>query len=285
MKNIIIFLSLINIACWNLTFANFKHPQPTPNWTGFYLGANAGYWWAQTDKASTSSSVSFINQTFDLGASNVANALVQLATNSFSLNPNGFIGGGQMGYNYQYHNYFLFGLDTNFSGSTNSNNTFHLQKTVNLIDFNESYLGSLSVNQNVNYLGSLRARIGYLVKPNLLIFTTGGFAYANVSLDLDWNAQESLGAAQFPTIDTHKNQNKTLAVWTVGAGVEWLFKSQWSTSLEYTYYSLSDLNSTMTLAQINNYVSPAALWGSASANTALSLAIGTIEVGIKYHFL
>jgi outer membrane immunogenic protein len=70
----------------------------------------------------------------------------------------------------------------------------------------------------------------------------------------------------------------------VGAGVEWLFKPHWSTKLEYTYYSLSNVSAPVTLAQINESVSPPLLWGSAAANTVLSESVGTIRVGINYHF-
>jgi outer membrane immunogenic protein len=176
------------------------------------------------------------------------------------------------------------GFDMDFDGLTNSNNNYTLQKTVNLVGFDESYAGSLVINQKINYLGTVRARLGYLCLPTFLVYATGGFAYGNVTLDTAWTAQESLGSSVFPTIATQNNLNRTLPGWTVGAGVEWLFKPHWSTKLEYTYYSLSNVSAPVTLAQINESVSPPLLWGSAAANTVLSESVGTIRVGINYHF-
>ncbi|SRR5579883_531015 len=264
--------------------ASVRTINQAPNWSGFYLGGNAGYWQSQTNQVTTTGSPSFINPTFPSGAGDIANALAQIANNSFSLRPNGFIDGAQVGYNYQLCNNVLFGLSMDFDGLTNSNNTYSLQKSVDLVDFSENYIGSLSVKQKINYLGSVRARLGYLFYPTFLIYATGGFAYGNVTLNTTWTAQESLGPAVFPGIATQNNFNSTLTGWTLGAGIEWLFKPNWSASLEYAYYNLSNLNGSATLAQINQSVSPPALWGSAVANTALSLSTGTIRLGVNYHF-
>lgn len=262
-----------------------KTTYQEPDWNGFYLGGNAGYWRAQNNKVTTTGTVNYINPAFEIGASNIANALAQIANNHFSFHPNGFIGGGQVGYNYQYCTGILLGLNIDFDGLTNSNNTHTLQKSVNLIDFDESYAGALTVKQKINYLGTVRARLGYLLYPTVLVYATGGFAYGNVTLDTAWTAQESLGPSVFPAIATHKNSRKTLTGWTAGAGIEWLFKPEWSTSLEYTYYKLNDdLHASANLAQMNLPTSPSALWGSAVARTDLSLSAGAIRLGVNYHF-
>lgn len=258
--------------------------NPELNWTGFYVGGNAGHWESQKDKIVTTGSTNYINPTFASGAGNIANALAQMGNNSFSLDPNGFIGGGQVGYNYQFSKGVLLGLDINFDALTNSSNTYTLQRTVNLADFAESYAGSLEVNQKINNLGAVRARLGYLFYPTFLVFATGGFAFGNVTLDTTWTAQESLGPTVFPGVTAQNNVSKTLTGWTAGGGVEWLFKPNWSASLEYIYYDLDGLNAPVTLAQTNASTTPPALWGSAAANTNLSLSVGTIRLGINYHF-
>lgn len=286
MRKLALSLVVVTTFCYsNFIFsANTKILNQERSWNGFYVGGNAGYWGSQTNKVSTSGSASYINPEFELGASNIANALAQMATNKSSLNAYGVIGGGQVGYNYE-ANRVLVGLHVDFDGLTNSNNTTTLQKAVNLVDFDESYAGSLAVKESINFLGTVRARLGYLYDTTLLLYATGGFAYGNVTLDTTWTAQESLGPLVFPTISAQNNTTKTLAGWTAGAGIEWLFKPNWSTMFEYTYYSLNNFNVPVTLAQINESVSPPALWGSATTNTSLSLSIWSIRVGINYHFL
>lgn len=277
-------LSFITIATFCYSNFIFAEMPSRCNWTGFYLGANAGYWRSQTNKITTTGTTTYINPIFALGASNVANALTQFANTNSSQHPNGFIGGVQAGYDYATNNNILLGLAIDFDGLTNSSNTFTKQKTVNLVDFNESYMGSLAVEQRINFLGSVRARLGFLYNPSFLIYATGGFAYGNVTLDSAWAAQESLGPVIFPTIAAQRNLNETLTGWTAGAGIEWLFKPNWSAMIEYSYYSLQDLNARATLAQINGGMSPSLLWASASVNTAMSLSAGSIRVGINYHF-
>lgn len=272
--------SLISVL--TLGYGNFIFAEP--HWNGFYLGANTGYWRAQNNDLTTTGSINFINPAFEPGASNIVNALIQIADNKFSLRPNGFIGGGQAGYNYPFCTGFLLGFNFDFDGLTNSNHTYTLQKSVNLVDFDESYAGTLVVKQKINYLGTIRARAGYLFYPTILLYAAGGFAYGNVTLNTSWTVQESLGPAVFPTIAAQKNVSKTLTGWTAGIGIEWLFQPNWSTSLEYTYYKLNGLHTSANLSQTNTSLSPPVLWGSAAAKTNLTLSSGTIRLGVNYHF-
>ncbi|MCE0721880.1 MULTISPECIES: outer membrane protein [Legionella] len=278
-------LSLMMTAASNFTFSgNMGAISPEPNWTGFYLGANAGYWSSQANKVATTGSTSYINQTFPLGASNIASALAQVATNNFSLHSNGFLGGGQVGYNHQQSTKVLLGLDISFDCLIDPDHIYALQKVANLADFDEYYVGSLAVKQKINYLGSVSARLGYLYHPTFLIYGTGGFAYGNIELNTAWTANESLGPTVFPAIAIQNNLSKTLPGWTAGAGVEWLFKPNWSAKIDYTYYRLNNLSAPAVLAQHNSAETPAVLWGSVAVNTALTTSIGSVRVGINYHF-
>lgn len=277
-------LSLLLIVAGTLCYSEFMFAASS-NWTGYYVGANAGYWNAANIHLTSTGSPGYVNQAYQPGASNIANALAQLAGNSSSLNSFGFIGGGQVGYNREYSKGILLGISADLDYATNADNNITMQKTVNLVDYDESYAGSLAVNQRINYLGTVRARLGYLYTPNFLIFATGGFAYGNVTLDAAWRAQESLGHAIFPTINTQNSSSNTRAGWVAGAGIEWLFNPNWSAMLEYTYYSLSNFTVPTTLAQTNASISPTTLWGTATTNTALSLSVWSIRVGLNYHFL
>ena len=125
-------ITLLLITAVMLCYSSFTFSggtggmDSTSNWTGFYVGGNAGYWGSQ-GSATTTGSVSFINQTYEPGASNIANALAQLADNNASLHSDGFIGGAQAGYNYQFSKGILLGFAADFDGLTNSNNTVSLQ--------------------------------------------------------------------------------------------------------------------------------------------------------------
>lgn len=285
-KKIILSFSVFVVCTYSiLVFAeSLKTSSPELYWSGFYIGSQAGYWGSKNNRITTTGSSTYINPAFAVGAGSISDALTQVATNEFSLHSYGFKGGALVGYNYQYTKNILLGLDIDFDGLSNTNNTNTLEKTVNLADFNENYAASLSIKQKINYLGTVRPRIGYLYYPNLLFYMTGGFAYGKVELDTTWTAQESLGPTVFSAIDTQNNSSQTLTGWTAGIGVEWLFKSNWSARLEYAYYDLNDMNATATLAQTNESTTPPALWASVAANTNLAVSVWSIKAGISYHF-
>src|ERR1700757_2629298 len=85
----------------------YAPPPPPPvyapppfSWTGFYLGGNIGGAWARRD---------------------VTDAV--LGVNFNPGNNNGvFIGGGQLGYNWQV-GYAVVGIEADFDGAANNNNT------------------------------------------------------------------------------------------------------------------------------------------------------------------
>lgn len=104
--------------------APYAQPVPVFTWTGFYIGANAGYAWGNAAFAS----------------------------------PGGFIGGAQIGYNYQFASPFVLGVETDF-------------------DFS----GVSDGNYSLNYLGTVRARAGWAF-DRVLVYGTGGFAYGQGSL-------------------------------------------------------------------------------------------------------
>lgn len=94
-----------------------------------------------------------------------------LGLSSQSVDTPGAIGGLQLGYNYQFNRNWLVGLETDFewSGMKGSNST--------------SIFGGFfttSVDEHVNWFGTVRARLGYLPVDNLLAYVTGGFAYGQV---------------------------------------------------------------------------------------------------------
>ena len=77
-------------------------PPPVYSWTGFYAGLNAGYEWTNNDSVDSVGIKSFANPNFLAGSTAVANALAGLGTYNLGGNNNGFIGGGQIGYNRQF---------------------------------------------------------------------------------------------------------------------------------------------------------------------------------------
>ncbi|MCC3244221.1 outer membrane beta-barrel protein [Methylocystis sp. WRRC1] len=207
-------------------------PPPPPMWTGFYAGVNIGGGW-------------------DAGNGN-GNAWNLFGANGGVTNnmSGGVVGGGQVGYNYQITPMFLVGVETDFQGTSmgsgmNNNNW--------LWGWNGRAQGT-----SLDWFGTVRGRAGVTITPTLLVYGTGGFAYAGV--------QRNGG---FQTSATQTG-------WTAGGGVEWMFMPNWSAKAEYLYTDVSG-------GGTNNW------WFQNNAGLGLNSTNNhtrwnTIRAGVNYHF-
>jgi opacity protein-like surface antigen len=152
-------------------------PVSVYSWTGFYVGAHAGYSWG--------------NATADT---------------PFDISINGWLLGGQAGYNYMFPSNIVVGIegDIAWSGEEGS------------IDLGPN------VTQSLDWLGTVRARVGYAF-GNWMPYITGGFAVA--------------GATRTSTIGP-SSETKTHTGHVLGAGVEWAFAQNWTANLGYQYVDL-----------------------------------------------
>ncbi len=193
-------------------------PPPVFTWTGFYVGLNAGYGWGQ----STGALESDFPNIFGAGTA-VAGGFIPA---SLGVRPQGVLGGGQFGYNWQ-TGPFVLGLETDFQGSGIRNtNTVAFPGSATLVPSNTV------AHDQLNWFGTARARAGYLPVNNLLLYATGGLAYGNV--------QENYSLVGVPpTAGTFAGSASATRVgWTAGAGAEWKVTNNISLKAEYLYVDL-----------------------------------------------
>jgi outer membrane immunogenic protein len=211
----------------------YRAPLPVWGWSGFYIGANAG-WVGSTGQTITNTGSD--SGTLGLGTG----LLVGAIPGTVNVNNSGFLGGGQVGYNWQIGPNWVWGIETDLDGASAKSST-----TVAFAG--SSAFGPISTvyNSNLDVLGTLRARLGFLVTPNFLFYGTGGLAYADYKLG---------SAAVCPTFKppcegqagTSDQISNWSFGWTVGAGVEWQFAPAWSVKAEYLYIDLGTQSSTIT---------------------------------------
>ena len=145
-------------------------PPPVYSWTGFYIGANIGGGWGDRNVGYAA------NDLLSLGLFLPNFPNLNGAPPPASIHTSGVLGGLQVGYNWQMGSAWLIGAeaDIDWSGVKGSASTggalgqFIFPPFVN------------TVEEKVEWLGTVRARLGYLPTPNLLAFVTGGFAYGEV---------------------------------------------------------------------------------------------------------
>jgi outer membrane immunogenic protein len=149
-------------------------------WTGFYGGVNAGY---------------------GFGRTGVTEDFVDSKTN-------GFIGGGQFGYNYQSSPNIVFGFQALFDGSDIRGH---------IVNSGIDYSG------HVELFGNTSLRGGVLVNPQTLVFLSGGFNFIRNQVTVDNSG------SLFTTTRTHTGP-------TVGIGVEIAPAPQERIFFSYNYY-------------------------------------------------
>jgi outer membrane immunogenic protein len=228
---------------------------PAYSWTGFYGGLNAGGGW-QNDGGP---SICYA------GSGVIGGPGCHLFPN-VNVNAGGFIGGGQIGYDWQYEQ-FVFGGETDFQGSTihGSTSDTSLVPGVGV----GTVLGTISVSQRLDWLGTARGRAGYAIGPTLF-YVTGGLAYGQEQL-----ATTSLFTASGTSYPA--SERVTRAGWTVGGGVEYAFGRGWSAKLEGLYYNL--VNVTVLGGEVPN-TSPLAAHGRGFDPIGGAI----VRLGLNYKF-
>ncbi|MET3840783.1 outer membrane beta-barrel protein [Bradyrhizobium sp. OAE829] len=213
------------------------------DWTGLYIGAHAG--WAGADRS--------FERTF------VGNGVVTLVVNpGFSQHPNGFAGGGQIGFNRQTGDW-VWGLEAELTGTTLRSSTTVAVPTLPLI--------TQAFDVNIDWTASVTGRLGY-AWDRWMLYGKGGAAVMHETY--------ALRAPGLITPDSpYLNAKVARLGWTVGVGIENAFLDNWSWKAEYSYMRFDGNDS------ITNTLSVSTNTGVTS-HTDVNLHL--VKAGINYRF-
>jgi outer membrane immunogenic protein len=256
-------------------------PAPLAWWSGVYIGVNAGHTWG-ADPVDTEGAQGYANKLSPAYAGALASALSQLGTTKFPVS-NGFIGGIQVGYNYQFAGLLVAGIEADIQSASVSSSANQAVVT-QVSGFAENYTSAGSMTDKLGYLGTFRARLGVTVTPTLLAYATAGSAYGGVSTSTSFTAAESRGGAVYPPVSASSSISGTRTGWTAGGGIEWMFARNWSAKGEYLYYDLGSATSDLNLAQINLAAAGHPLWGAASVISTTRFSGEIVRVGLNYNW-
>jgi outer membrane immunogenic protein len=171
---------------------------PAFDWSGFYVGAYAGYGWGRTE--ATDAGDSFGTPWYNLGQ-------------QFHTEPDTFIGGGQVGYNHQFEGNWLVGVEADVG---------YLDLEGSAVQPDGVWFDTF-VRTNSSYNATFRGRLGFASGPNLF-YATGGAIVADFESYI-----RSFGT--FRSNDTGSQWG-----WTLGGGWEYALDPSWSIKAEYLYY-------------------------------------------------
>jgi outer membrane immunogenic protein len=205
-----------------------KAPPPVVyyNWTGCYLGLTVG-----TNSGRSGGFRSTPASTFtQLGNPQTPIAPGLNITDPYNLS--GFIGGAEVGCNYQFAGGWVIGFEGDWSVTNKEGQSFINPITAAAIGAFPTDVFALQER----WLGTARLRLGYAVTDKWLWYVTGGGAWAKIDAS-EW----SLGAGGANAIGPAKwTQSNWVGGWTVGVGTEYAVGYGWSIKSEFLYVQLND---------------------------------------------
>lgn len=193
-------LSIAAVAAAGAAFGVL--PAGAEAWNGFYAGLHTGYTFGEVDQPYSDVGGPFIY------------------TDQIAPDIDASIYGAQIGYNFTAGEKWVLGVELQGSWGGRKGDDEGTGGDVNGVDIRSEY--------------SLRARGGYLVLPDTLLYATVGW------VTMDVNASAPIQGAVGEPIDG----------WTWGIGGEWAFTERWSTALEIRH---DEMNETRFSFPVDNY--------------------------------
>ena len=241
-------------------------PKLAPwTWSGFYLGGHAGYGWSHDPQSVAANDPFFFGKFPSFGVA--------------GYDGKGWLAGFHAGANWQ-DGRIVGGLEidlsaTGIQGSSNAAvgpNPDFVGMVPTLVD------GTARTSGRFEWLGSARARLGYLATPDILLYGTGGLAWTHYTHNEDQLTNRNAFALVPPQADgvfSSTSYANWRFGWVAGIGGEMrLFNSNWLGRLEYLHY---DFGRSENSAVSMYYAGP---WPRSGGN----LTADVVRVGLSYKF-
>jgi outer membrane immunogenic protein len=189
----------------------------TTTWTGLNLGVQAG--------------TAFGGRSGDAGFDPGTSAALGGGDSNYDFDGN-FIGGANIGYDYQFQNNVVLGAVADIS---------YLDRTKKT-SYTTPGGSEFSDETELNYLGTVRARLGYAM-DDVLFYGTGGLAYGDVKQES--SAPSTAAGSEFAGYNFDSSSEKTSVGYAVGAGVDVMAAQNLSFGVEYLYTNLGENSQTI----------------------------------------
>jgi outer membrane immunogenic protein len=235
--------------------AQAQQANPAYNWSGFYLGLNAGSAWGRFETTTTPAGNYLIPPDYALVA----------AAGTGSMSGSGFTGGIQAGYNWQTSN-IVYGLEVDFGAFS--------------IDAKRQVTGSfpggflagqftITNSADADWLFTARGRYGW-VFSNVLAYVTGGLAVTQITTA---NTYSDTGFG----FTANGNASATRLGWTLGGGLEWALGKNWTIKTEYLYLDFGKVDAT-------GSINPGGWAYTQAINTSVDLTAHIARAGVNFKF-
>jgi outer membrane immunogenic protein len=229
------------------------------SWTGFYIGGDVGGAWTTDPATWTPLPLGPFPPITNFGENAIS------ASNGGS----GFLGALHAGYNWQFAPTWVTGIEGDWSW-TKAGGSFTQPWTVFGTGAATPAGDQTAMSSTLDWMASLRARFGYLIQPNFLVYGTGGVAWARI----DYAASAINGGGGFTYTPTAAFSS-TSTGYAVGGGLEWAMTNHWLLRGEYLFYQFGAQSALVSSVNFPGKPSNFA-WGTTNVNVG--------RIGLSYKF-
>lgn len=257
-----------------------------PDWRGVYAGVSAGGAWTSGYRLRLNSGPVWTSGDNPgpnpSGPADYAAAASIAASGTGAAGASGgFIGGGQLGYNYQLGG-FVGGLEADIQGIAGASSggapVLRAAPVTGPNALGHSIAAAFAARSSLDWIGTVRGRVGWLLSPTLLVYGSGGFAYGGAKVSVAGALTQVPDVAGYSIAGPGSLAASGTAVgWTAGGGLDWMFLPGWSARVDYLYYDLGTLRTPVGVA------SDGLKWVTATGATARFNG-STLRAGVNYHF-
>lgn len=215
-----------SVAAVGIGFAAVAAQAQTVDWNGPYIGLEGGYGSGQS----------------------TGGLRVSGFTIPYDVHPDGVIGGGHLGYDWQ-SGHLVLGIvgDAEGASITGRSTTTTAQFTTKLLN---------------NFDASIRGKVGFAF-DRLLFYGTGGVAFGSVNTQ--YSCPTCLNAP-----GPYDQISDMRVGWTAGAGIGYMIDPRWSTAVEYRYTNLGS----------RTFSDPI----TTASDSGNKFSFSSVQLAVSYHF-
>jgi outer membrane immunogenic protein len=236
------------------------------DWSGFYVGAHGGYGFGEHDG----------QPIYDAGLGPVQGVFA-----AGKIDADGYLAGVTLGAQHQTGSVVL-GVEIDGSWGD-----FGGKETFDALGASKGY--HWTIETELDGLYTARARIGYAM-GNLLVYGTGGVAFAQVGMNETVTADKIQGFTKDGTVTALASSEENMLGWIAGGGAEYAFAPGWSFKAEALYINFGEVNNRFSGTA---YPDKAPCIATISANCSFphttdafdgDMSIKVVRLGLNYRF-